>query len=148
MPALKSSKEVGGRGEILTYVFNLKVYPTNFMPFFLDNFLPTFWICDTSVPSPAVAPPLNTQPCLDDQFSRKYRCLDHQLSQKKRRLFINFIDAANFASPRKPQLDMKTCWSKLIFPFHIRRDFKGSVSPLGVLLLMLLPNQNILTPIE
>ena len=36
-PALKNPREMGGGG-ILTYFVNLKLYPTNFMPFFVDNF--------------------------------------------------------------------------------------------------------------
>ena len=36
-PALKNPREMGGGGD-LKYFFNLKVYPTNFMPFFFDNF--------------------------------------------------------------------------------------------------------------
>ena len=36
MPALKNPREMGGG--IFKGFFNLKVYPTNFMPFFSDNF--------------------------------------------------------------------------------------------------------------
>ena len=39
-PALKNPKEVGG-GDV-DVIFNLKVYPTNFMLFLFDNFA-DFW---------------------------------------------------------------------------------------------------------
>ena len=35
---MKNPNEVGGGGGILTYLFNLRIYPTNFMPFFFDTF--------------------------------------------------------------------------------------------------------------
>ena len=36
-PALKNLREMGGGGGGFDVFFNLKVYSTNFMPFFFDN---------------------------------------------------------------------------------------------------------------
>ena len=61
-PALKNPREMGGGG-ILTYFFNLKVYPTNSKPFFFDNFCRLLGFeggggTNPPVPPPPVAPPL------------------------------------------------------------------------------------------
>ena len=56
-PALKTPREIGG---ILTLFSNPKVYPTNFMPFFFDNFFRLLGFGGTSsFQSPPVAPPLS-----------------------------------------------------------------------------------------
>ena len=57
VPALKNLREMGG-GADFDVTLNLKVYPTNFMPFF-GQFLLAFGIWGTSPPVSPVAPPLN-----------------------------------------------------------------------------------------
>ena len=51
----KSERNGGGGFDV---IFNLKVYPTNFMPFFFDNFCQLLGFWEAIPPVPTVAPPL------------------------------------------------------------------------------------------
>ena len=58
VPALKNVKEVGGGGD-LTYFFNLKVYRTNFMQFFCDNFCRLLGLCEEKSPQSPLGASIN-----------------------------------------------------------------------------------------
>ena len=58
VPALKKPKEVMGGGGTLTEFFNLKVYPTNFMPFCFDKFRQLLGFGGNKATSPPMVPPL------------------------------------------------------------------------------------------